>query len=108
MFRRKKLLSKDDYDLDRNVWIKGTQYDRKRKLTDDQVSEARKLVKQGWTSEQLSILFNVSEFTIKYNTDSLFREQWLKQHKGKHYGKVTCNFKNRVLYKRYLLMRKKV
>lgn len=94
--------------IDKAVTLKGTQYDRKRKLTDKEVLKIKKSLSSGRkTVAQLAEKYDVTPFTIKYNTDPEFRQHAISVRSGKAYGTVTCDFQNRVEYKERLLGSKK-
>ena len=102
------VLKYDDEKLDSIVKIQGTQYDRKRKLTDSQVNEIKGKLSKNIPIEALAKEYNVSEWIIKYNTNPDFREHQLKIRTGDHTGVDTMTFENRVAYKRSLIKDKKI
>lgn len=102
------ILKYDDEKLDSIVKIQGTQYDRKRKLTDAQLKEIKEKLTKNIPVEALAKEYNVSEWVIKYNTDPAFREHQLKIRNGEHTGVDTMTFENRVAYKRSLVKDKKI
>ena len=90
--------------IDKSVVLKGTQFDRKRKLTDEQVQEIRCLLMIGAeTVQSLAERYHVTPFTIKYNTDAEFRKHAISVRSGKIYGNIVCDIYNRVKYKEQLL-----
>ena len=102
------ILKYDDEKLDSTVKIQGTQYDRKRKLTDAQLKEIKEKLSKNIPIEALAEEYDVSEWVIKYNTNPDFREHQLKIRTGKHTGVDTMTFENRVAYKRSLIKDKKI
>lgn len=104
---RKKVAKMDDLQVDRTVRIQGTEFDRKRKLTDKQVSEMRKLFEEGFSIKQLASMFKVSRCAVRYNIDDEFRDSMIARN-GKHTGETHMDFANRVEYKRGLVSSKKL
>ena len=105
---RETILKYDDLSLDQVVKIQGTQYDRKRKLTDDMLKQIKAKLEKGIPVEALSEEFAVSEWVIRYNTDSAFRAHQIALRSGKHTGIDTMTFEDRVAYKRSLIAKKKI
>lgn len=101
-------LLNDDVLLDRSIKIQGTEFDRKRKLTDRQVTYAKKLLNRGYPVLHVAKIMGVAPLTIKYNTDPEFREAHLRNSSGKHTGIDTVTRSNRVNYKKQLLADGKV
>ena len=106
---RKTILTYDNETLDSIVKIQGTQYDRKRKLTERQVAEIIDELNKGIPVEALAQKYSVSEWVIKYNTDPNFRAHQLKlrEKKSKAHTNV-MDFEDRVAYKRNLISSKKI
>ena len=106
---RSTILKYDDLQLDQVVKIQGTQYDRKRKLTERQVAEIVDELGEGIPVEALAQKYNVSEWIIKYNTDPAFRAHQLKLREKKSKAHINAmDFEDRVAYKRNLISSKKI
>ena len=106
---RKIVLSYEDDQIDSIVKIQGTQYDRKRKLTEKQVLEIKNQLNKGISVEALAKKYNVSEWIIRYNTDDAFRAHQLKIREKKSKTHInTMDFDDRVKYKRALIKAKKI
>lgn len=106
---RKTILTYTDETLDSIVKIQGTQYDRKRKLTEKQVAEIMDELRKGITVEVLAQKYNVSEWVIRYNTDQDFRAHQLKLREKKSKAHINVmDFEDRVAYKRNLISNKKI
>lgn len=106
---RKTILTYDNETLDSIVKIQGTQYDRKRKLTERQVAEIVDEMGKGIPVEALAQKYNVSEWIIKYNTDPSFRAHQLKLREKKSKAHINVmDFEDRVAYKRNLISNKKI
>lgn len=106
--KRKELLNLDDFTLDRKVIIQGTQWDRKRKLSDKDLKKIVKLLKKGYDYEELAEMYRVTPHCIRYNTDEEYRRHSISIRSGKHTGIDTCTFVNRVNYKRHLIQKRKI
>lgn len=106
---RKTILTYDNGTLDSIVKIQGTQYDRKRKLTERQVAEIVDELGEGIPVEALAQKYNVSEWIIRYNTDPAFRAHQLKLREKKSKAHINVmDFEDRVAYKRNLIKSKKI
>lgn len=97
------ILNASDIRIDKTVKIQGTQYDRKRKLSDQDIAVIKKLVSRGKSIKDIAELFDVRPKTIRYNIDPDYRTYLLSSISGVHTGKLTRTFKDRVTYKRSLL-----
>ena len=106
---RVELLNLDDEILDQKVKIQGTEFDRKRKLTQKELLSMQNDIMNGLSVKQASIKYNVSEWIVRYNTDSSFRAHQLKVREGKSKAHPQeMDFENRVAYKRALIQKKKI
>lgn len=105
---RSTILKYDDLQLDQVVKIQGTQYDRKRKLSDAQVDAIKAKLDKNIPIEALAKEYNVSAWVIRYNTDPEFRAHQLQIRTGEHTGVDTMTFEDRVAYKRSLVEHKKI
>ena len=106
---RMELLKLDDEVLDQKVKIQGTEFDRKRKLTQKELLNMQNDIMNGLSVKEASIKYNVSEWIVRYNTDSGFRAHQLKlrECKSKTYPQE-MDFADRVSYKRQLIQKKKI
>lgn len=105
---RKIVLKFDDETLDQKVKIQGTEYDRKRKCTQKQILNMQNDIAHGMTVKEVATKYNVSEWIVRYNTDSAFRAHQIEIRSGKHTGVTTMDFQDRVAYKRELIKSKKL
>ena len=96
-------LTLTDEALDKVVKIQGTKYDRKRKVSPELGAQMSKLLRRGKTDIELAEKFNVSLWSVRYNTDPEFRARQIAMRSGKHTGKDHITIKNRVAYKRTLV-----
>jgi len=62
-----------DAEIDKMFKINGTQFDRRRKLTDAQIEKISKMYQKGKTIEFLAKKFQVKPQTIRYHVDKDFR-----------------------------------
>ena len=112
--KKRQVLKLDDKELDKLIKIQGTQYDRKRKLTDKQIESARELyAKYDATVWDLAVMFGVSVRTIRYNLQTSYREHVLAYAKAhpqtsKRQYDHTAALSERAKYKRKLVARGKV
>ena len=106
---RVELLKLDDEVLDQKVKIQGTEFDRKRKLTQKELSSMQNDITNGLSVKAIAIKYNVSEWIVRYNTNSDFRAHQLKLREGKSKThEQTMDFSDRVAYKRQLIQKKKI
>ena len=106
---RKQVLKMDDLTIDSKVFIQGTEFDRKRTLTDKQLKKIKFDLAEGMSVKEVASKYEVSEWVIRYNTNEDFRNHQLALRKGK--SKTHVNFfdqENRVNYKRYLVKKRKI
>ena len=68
-----------DFEVDRNIKLEGTNYDRRRKLTVQDVAKIRRDYCKGVSICALAKAHNVSYITIKYHVDDEFRERFNKE-----------------------------
>ena len=102
------ILELADDILDQKVKIQGTEFDRKRKLSKDQLLKIQEDVRQGMSVKEVALKYKVSEWIVRYNTDSAFRAHQIELRSGKHTGVTTMDFEDRVAYKRKLIQKKKL
>lgn len=114
--KKKDILELSDKELDKVVKIAGTQYDRKRKISDKQIESAKRLVKKGKSFEYIikKLKLNVTENTIRYHLDDAYRRYRIDH---ANYGRsvAACKrgdyneiLKDRAAYKRKLVARGRV
>lgn len=101
------LLKMTDDKLDITVKIQGTQYDRKRKVTDKLIEKMIKMSKRKDYKEIASEL-GLTNRTVRYYTEPLFRSNYIKGLSGKHTGKDKITMTDRVAYKRELVAAGKI
>lgn len=106
--KRKQVKNLTDMEVDQLVKIQGTQYDRKRKLTDKDIKIIKKLISHGDSIDYIAAIFGVTEHTIKYNIDSEYRQHSINIRSGKHYGETTKDIIDRASYKRHLILKRKI
>ena len=100
---KKKISKMCDKEVDKEIIIKGTQFDRKRKLSASDIKTISKMLKTGNSYNSIAESFGMDVRTIRYSTDPLYRLKRIQQSNGKHYGVDNITFANRVQYKRALV-----
>lgn len=98
-----RILRLNDNELDCEVKIEGTKFDRKRKYSDNDYKFAEKLLKRGHSYTEVEKQLGISSKMLKYHFDEDYRRLYNLQRNGKHYGKTHLNKANRVKYKRGLV-----
>ena len=106
--KAKTIFEMSDIELDKTIKIQGTKHDRKRVLTDRQVTKAKRLLSNGVSVTDVAKLMGVHPNTIKYNTDPVYRETVLKTASGIHTGVTRITRADRITYKRELVARGEV
>ena len=116
--KKKDILELSDKELDKVVKIAGTQYDRKRKISDKQIESAKRLVKKGKSFEYRikKLKLNVTENTIRYHLDEAYRRYRIDHANYENSVKPACCsqkdyneiLKDRAAYKRELVARGRV
>ena len=107
--KRRQVLKLDDITLNRVVRIQGTQYDRKRVLTDKDIKKMNKLFnKKGLSVKEIAEIFDVSVCCVKYNVMPEWKAEFNAKRDGKHTGVDVVTVEDRAAYKRYLVKRRKI
>lgn len=107
--KKRLILQMTDKELDKMVKISGTQYDRKRKLTDRQVASAKRMfTKNGKSLHYIADKFGVDYRTIRYHLDETYRKSRISQantpdRKGASAKVYSQSLEERVAYKRKLI-----
>lgn len=92
-----------DREVDRIIKIQGTDYDRKRKVTSDILNEIIIMKNNGNNIHQIAKKLGLTDNAVKYNLDPEYRRKRLNKG-GKHTGKTNMNSKNRIDYKKELIL----
>jgi len=101
---KKKLMTLTDSALNKTVKIAGTNYDRRRHLTNAQVANMKKMVATGKkTTAEVAAHFGVDPSTVRYNTEPGFKAYKNKQRLNYPVVKSTVTAAERAAYKRALL-----
>lgn len=106
---RIQVLKLSDEILDQKVKIQGTEFDRKRKCTKDQLLSIQEDIRRGMSVKEVAKKHQVSEWIVRYNTDSNFKAHQIALRSKKSKAHInTMDFEDRVAYKRRLVKRKKI
>lgn len=97
------VLKLTDPELDSKVKIKGTEFDRRRTISESEIRKMRKLHRKGKSYGEIAKTFNVSYGAVRYNVDDEWKKQFNSKRDGKHTGKDNVTFQDRVAYKRELV-----
>lgn len=101
---KKKTAKWTDDEIDRNIHIQGTVWDRKRVLGSKELNRIRKMLKRGVKIQDLAVEYAVDPRTIRYAVDADYRARRILQSNGKHYGGTERGTKSsRVTYKKHLI-----
>lgn len=102
------LLTLTDEALDKKVKIQGTQYDRKRKVTDKTIAKMKSLYSSKKSVSEIAQKLGLNYMTVKYNVDPAFKAMYNAMRSGAHTGKDHVTVKDRVAYKRGLVAAGKI
>lgn len=103
---RRELITSTNSTVDSMVKIAGTNYDRRRKVTNDMKRKMTQMVNAGKAYSTIAEHFNVSADAVRRNTDAEFNasEQQRKRELAKRAGyRSESNAAERAEYKRGLL-----
>ena len=94
-----------DFELDRLVKLEGTDYDRRRKLSTNDVARIQRAYKNGKSMFDLAVAYGVSYGTIHYHVDKDYRENHNKKRKlyAPSFFDATAQRISRVAHKRAIL-----
>ena len=94
-----------DFMVDKVVKLEGTDYDRRRKLTNKDIAAIKRAHKKGYSIPALAKKYGVSYVTIRYHLDSNFKQHIIEE-RVKH-GFYCCDAAkqraSRIAYKRAIL-----
>ena len=106
---KKELLNKSDAQINRIIKIQGTNFDRRRKLTLNEVAKIRDYYfNKNISIAELAKKYKVSYHTIKYNVDDDYR---YKSNFRRNFYNVNSNIENlneRITYKKELIKKNKI
>lgn len=100
---KKKVAKMSDVEVDKEIALKGTQFDRKRKLSVADIKNISSMLKKGRSYNSIAESFGMDVRTIRYSLDPAYRMKRIAQSNGKHYGVDNITFADRVQYKRELV-----
>lgn len=109
--KRKEVLKLTPIELDKKVKIQGTQYDRKRKLTNRQIKKIKRALAKGVSEKKLAKKYKVDPRTIRYNSNLEYKfyiQTYQALNFGDHTGEDKYTIYDRSLYKRHLVSRRKI
>lgn len=101
-------VTREDIAFDKSVKIQGTEFDRKRVLTDKQITYAKKLLSKGYAITHVAKLLGTSYTVVRYATDEEYRNLCISRVSGNHTGTTHCTVKDRIDYKKQLVALGKV
>lgn len=102
------ILTMMDGALDKAVKIQGTQYDRKRKVSNATIKKITKMFDNGKDVAEIARKMGLTARTVRYHADPVWRKEYIAKLSGKHTGKNKISVSNRIAYKRKLVAAGKV
>lgn len=104
-YRFKKKVSRwTDQEIDRNIRIQGTTWDRKRTLTDRDLKAIKRMLRKGVDVHDIAPMYGVDIRTIRYAIDPDYRVKRIAQSSGKHCGGTEAGTRfSRIMYKKTLV-----
>ena len=106
--KKKDVLKLNDAELDSKVKIQGTEFDRKRRYSDNTLKKMRKLYKKGNSFSEIAQKIGASVAIVRYNVDDEYRKRFNQKRSGKHTGLDMVTRENRIQYKRELVSKGKI
>lgn len=111
--KKQVILGWTDLEVDRNIKLIGTEFDRKRKFTDKQIAKAKKMLDKGKTFNEIASKLKVDVRVVRYHLDPTYRAMRISGAvtagtNRKNYPTRIDEFKNRVNYKRELVARGRI
>jgi len=102
---KKQLMSLSKTNFDSTVQIAGTNFDRRRKVTNDKARKMNQMVAAGKSYSTIAKHFGVSPYAVRYNTDPDFAsvENAKRVERGFNPSKSKKNTANRIAYKKKLI-----
>lgn len=94
-----------DFMIDKIVKLEGTDYDRRRKLTNKDIAAIKRAHRQGYSILSLAKKYGVSYGTIKYHLDSNFKQKIIEERSKNRYGYYDAAKQraSRIAYKRAII-----
>lgn len=92
-----------DTEFDKSFKIAGTKYDRHCKVTPTMAADFKRMLANKKTYKEIQRKYNLSYCAIRYAIDEEFARYMRARVSGKHTGVTTCDFANRVSYKKSLI-----
>ena len=106
--KRKQVLAMSNEDLDKELKIQGTKYDRKCRYSEAEIKKWKKEYDKQTPISVISKKYRVPYNTVHYHVDELFRLIFNKNRNGAHTGVDKITLDNRATYKRQLLKKRKI
>ena len=103
--KRNILLTLEDKELDKEVKIAGTSFDRRKKLNKEQIKKMKKLYNNGSTLSELAVLFNIALTTVKYHCVDGYKE-YINAYRLFYPSYSSSDSQERSKYKRLLVKNK--
>lgn len=103
--KRSKLLQLNNSELNSIVKIEGTKYDRRRKLSDSQIKELKKLFNKGELVCNLAKIYNITERTVLYHCVK-GQKEFVNSYRAMYKQYSKSNVNERAEYKRLLIKNK--
>ena len=95
-----------DFEVDRTIKLEGTNYDRRRKLTVQDVAKIKRAYCRGASIFSLAKSYNVSYIAIKYHVNEEFKKSLNKRRNdyAHSYQDQIAARNDRVAYKRSIVL----
>ena len=105
---RSEILKMSEKEIDKNVKIRGTRSDRKRKVSNATITRMKKMFEKGKSISEIAETVGLSTTTVRYNVDSEWRAHYNATRSGKHSGKINITPEERAKYKRDIVASRKM
>lgn len=101
-------LKLNDSDLDKAIKIQGTEFDRKRKISNSTIKKMGSMSKKNKDYKEIAKKLGLSNRDVRYHVDPQWKAMYNARRSGKHTGKDNITKLDRVQYKRTLVAEGKV
>ena len=96
-------LKMSDNDIDNEINIQGTPYDRKCKYSESTLKKMHTMYKKHKTFKEIASELGLNVTGVRYRLDPEFKATYNASRSGKHTGKNHITVANRIAYKRELV-----
>lgn len=105
---RSEILKMKDSDVDKNVKIQGTRFDRKRKVSNYTLYRMKQMFEKGMKISEIANKLGLTYLLVRYNVDEEWKKEYNLKRSGKHTGNTNITREDRINYKRDIVNTRKM